>query len=66
MKPEFDDIEMLDIAEPEMPIDIHISKGPIGHTLWVNLGPKCILRICQIQRGITVDADTEGRFKIRT
>lgn len=36
--------EALDITKPNMPVEIKVSNRGV---VWVNVGPVCVLRICQ-------------------
>jgi hypothetical protein len=39
---------LYDITAPDFPVSVDVGTGPQGYTIWVNVGPACVLRICRI------------------
>lgn len=49
---------MLDITEPTVPVEIQIRND--GRVLWINMGGRCVVRICRIGELVVTDARMES------
>ena len=49
---------MVDISDPALPIEVKLRGD--GKVLWANVGPICVLRICQNH----LPVNAEGPFMI--
>ena len=50
---------LLDFAVSDLPVEVRVRQD--GEVLWINVGPKCVLRICGIKE-IVVEDDRPKLF----
>lgn len=60
----------LDITRPGMPVEVKVDVSAAGvPTLWVNVGPVCVLRICQLElgeNGLTLEVNGQSSHPFNT
>ena len=59
----FPEFNLLDITDPGVPIEIVIRHD--GQVIWVNVGHKCALRICQINEEIIIRDNRKAKYMKR-